>query len=131
MSAVTLNPSATSAAEVAVIERTLGELPQGDARAALEKVLEALRQSRKTLIASEGDYLTPAQAAKLLGISRAHLYKILDSGALAYRVVGNRDRRIALKDLLAYQEKTETLRAAVAKQDANPDDVLAGAIDEF
>lgn len=53
------------------------------------------------IIAGEDDAVTPNQAMRLLGVSRAHLYKV-DSGALSFTVVGSRDRRIAMADLRDY-----------------------------
>ena len=50
------------------------------------------------------------QAAHLLGVSRPHLIKLLDSGKIAYRRVGARHRRIALADLLRYQSDNKAKR---------------------
>lgn len=65
-----------------------------------------------SLIATEEE-VTPARAAKFLGISRPHLVNtLLHTGQLPYRMVG-KHHRIAMKDLLAYQqEQAERHQAA-------------------
>lgn len=64
-------------------------------------------------------------------MSRAHLYKVLDAGALPFTVVGNRDRRIAMADLHAYIAKTEELRRVNAREAARGCRTRALALDEM
>lgn len=64
-----------------------------------------------SLVVTEEE-VTPARAAKLLGISRPHLVNtLLRTGQLPYRMVG-RHHRIAMADLLAYQRAQEERQRA-------------------
>ena len=53
--------------------------------------------------------LTTQEAADFLGVSRPTLVKTLESGALAFEVVG-RHRRVMLGDLVEYQDRLQRSR---------------------
>lgn len=106
-------------------------LPAGDARTALQTVVSTLRSGRDIIVAEADDSVTPNQAAKVLGVSRAHLYKVMDSGALPFSIVGSRDRRIAMAELRAYVARTEALRRDAARRSAHAREMRAAAIDEM
>jgi len=73
--------------------------------------------------------LTPSQAAERLGMSRTHLYKLLDRGEImSYRV--GRDRRIDLKDLAAFESQRQRDRRELAERFATQHQTLTRAIDE-
>lgn len=74
--------------------------------------------------------LTPSQAAKHLGMSRAHLYKLLDRGEIQFDRVG-RDRRIRFQDLAAFEERRQRDRRELAERFAHQDETRAGAVDEI
>ncbi len=126
-----LDASSVPATEIAVLETALHQLPDGALRTTLENLSLALRGGRDTFVVSEKEDLTPSEAAKLLGVSRTHLYKILDSGALAHHIVGARDRRIAAPDLIAYRAQMLAMQKRHAEDLAHADDLDDLALDEF
>lgn len=82
-----------------------------------------------TLIANDTDY-TPAQVAERLRMSRTHLYKLLDSGEIPSHRVG-RDRRIAGRDVIAFERRRQAERRALAERFANAEAIRRAAIDEL
>lgn len=131
MPTLTLAATSTNTETLNAIDAFAGTLPEGQAREALDAVINTLRSGTDVIIAGADDGVTPTQAAKVLGVSRAHLYKVLDSGALPFTVVGARDRRISMADLREYVERTEELRRDMARTIAQRRQVRALSIDEM
>ena len=88
----------------------------------MREVLQVLR---------DGQFHSGEALGVVLGVSRAHLYKVLDAGALPFTVVGNRDRRISMSDLRDYVAKAEELRRVTARSAAQTRQTRALAIDEL
>jgi excisionase family DNA binding protein len=59
--------------------------------------------------------VTPAEAARILGMSRPQVRKIMDSGRLPYRMVGTH-HRIALGDLREFKEAETARRRKAMKE---------------
>lgn len=131
MDSLTISSKNTGGTSIRDIEKLLVDLPEGELHDALRKMADTLHSGQDVIIAAEQDELTPAQAARILGVSRAHFYKILDSGVIPYRVVGARDRRIAMSDIKKYLDQTEELRRVNAKQAAHLRDLEAASLDEM
>jgi len=81
----------------------------------LKEIVRNLQLGRAIALIPENRQLTTQRAANLLGVSRPHLIKLLESGALPYHKVGSH-RRIYLKDLLAYQKRRDVERKAALDQ---------------
>jgi len=81
------------------------ELPDGLARI-LCSIVEHLKAGNGVAVSPLYAELTTAQAAQLLNVSRPHVIKLLDDGAMAHHLVGTH-RRIRLSDVLAYRDRQQ------------------------
>lgn len=131
MPTLTVAANTTDTETLSVLDDAAQSLPEGAVRSALESFTETLRSGRDIIMAGADDTVTPNQAAQVLGVSRAHLYKVLDSGALPFSVVGTRDRRISMADLRSYVARAEELRRAGARSIAHSRTARALSLDEM
>ncbi len=98
-------------------------------RDVLLSLSRCVRDGAELTVTGGSAVLTPNQAAERLGMSRTHLYKLLDRGEIvSYRV--GRDRRIDLKDLADFESKRQRDRRELAERFATQRQTLTGAIDE-
>ena len=77
----------------------------------LKDIARNMQLGRAIILIPENQQLTTQRAADLLGVSRPHFIKLLDSGELPYHKAGSH-RRIYLKDLVAYQKRRDVERKA-------------------
>lgn len=127
----TVAASAATEESLVALEELTSLLPAGDFRAALEYVSGSLRSGEDVVIGKSSEPLTTTQVARLLGVSRAHLYKVLDSGELKSHRVGNSARRVNPEDLASYLDAAEDARRAHSDRVAHIDATYARAIDEM
>jgi excisionase family DNA binding protein len=84
----------------------------------LRMMAHSVRSGSDVLVAGKDEHLTPSAAARTLGMSRTHLYKIMDAGDLPFVRVG-RDRRIAAADLIKFTHSREKDRMRLAERFAH------------
>ncbi|MGB5150186.1 MAG: helix-turn-helix domain-containing protein [Mycobacterium sp.] len=96
----------------------------------LQSVIDCVRAGDDLAAVSPLAVLSPSQAAERLGMSRTHLYKLLDQGEIMSHRVG-RDRRILLRDLIAFEERRQRDRRELAERFASQSKTREGAIDEL
>ena len=127
----TIYASAVTHEELEKLEAVTRELPEGSAlRTALSDVSSNVRAGCDVVVAPESGQVSPAVAARIIGVSRTHLYKVLDSGDLPATSVG-RDRRIALRDLRTYLVRQDEVRKQVAERFAHPIETRRAALESF
>ncbi len=71
------------------------------------EVMKAMGEGKPVSIVPVATEVTTQKAAELLGCSRPHLVKLLESGELAFTKVG-KHRRILFEDVLSYKQKMKT-----------------------
>ena len=116
----TLEPSTVPADELGQLDKVVENLPADSSlRGTLAEVAGAVHSGQAVIV--NGDpMLTPAQAAKLLNMSRTHLYKILDANELRWKQIG-RDRRIMMSDLVEFLRGWDKAHEQMAARFGNPE----------
>ncbi|MGW6277990.1 helix-turn-helix domain-containing protein [Kribbella sp. NPDC055071] len=99
-------------------------------RAVLLSLSRCAREADELIVSGDSGALTPNQAAERLGMSRTHLYKLLDRGEIAFHRVG-RDRRIRPRDLLAFEAQRDHDRRELAERFAHQRETAVAATDEI
>ena len=77
----------------------------------LKDVVGHLKAGNAITLVPQKPYLTTQAAAMLLGCSRPHLIKLLETGAIPFHKVGQH-RRVRLRDALEFQRRRDTARHA-------------------
>jgi excisionase family DNA binding protein len=102
------------------LDKLAASFTDSSLRAAVSSLVCTVRSGTDAVVAAKDEYLTPAQAAKLLGMSRGHLYKVLDAGMLPWIEVG-RDRRLAIQDVLEFRTQRRADKKWLAERFAHAD----------
>jgi excisionase family DNA binding protein len=107
--------------ELASLTALIDALPQ-DGRLAdvLCHLVGVMRGGGEVLLAEKEMVLSPAQVAALLGMSRPHVYKLLDAGAIQHHRVGA-DRKVRMADLAEFMERRDQIRRELAVTLAHAD----------
>jgi excisionase family DNA binding protein len=93
---------------------TVGELPPIIALLLMDALKETEAGHALALVSVETE-ITTVQAASILNVSRPFLIGMIDKGILPARMVGNQ-RRLPLKDVLAYKADNRAKRRAVLSE---------------
>jgi excisionase family DNA binding protein len=109
----TVSTQNLTTAELDGLTRFQSGLPEGELRYALSAMAATLSCGHDVIVSDAEDHYTTTEAAKLLGVSRAHLYKVLDSGALPFVSVGT-NRRIRVQDFENYRARAFDARREAA-----------------
>lgn len=78
-------------------------LPETLARVLIDTLAE-VAGGQPVTVAPADDELTTREAAEVLNVSRPHLVKLLENGAIPFRTVGSH-RRVRRRDVLAYKAR--------------------------
>jgi excisionase family DNA binding protein len=81
----------------------------------LVAAVAAMAQGNAVSIVPVHHELTTQQAAELLGVSRAHLVKLVDAGEIPHHKTGSH-RRIYFEDLMRYRDARDAQRAAALRE---------------
>lgn len=118
--------------QLAALRTFLGTLEPSDLTEALYLMTESVAAGGGVNIAVFGDTATctPAEAAARLGMSRTHLYKLLDKGVLPHHNVG-RDRRLYVKDVIDFAAARDHDRRELAERFARMEEDTNAAVEEL
>lgn len=112
----------------------LDEFARSHAGPELQDLLLSLsrcvREGDEVVVIDGDQTTTPSQAAQRLGMSRTHLYKLLDRGEILSHRVG-RDRRIRMHDLLEFEKRHQRDRRELAERFARQRATAAAADNEI
>ncbi len=75
----------------------------------LRQLVEAALRGSSLVLVSTDKLLTTTQAARLLGVSRPYLVRLLDEGKIGYEMVGSH-RRVPVSEVLKYREQRRQKR---------------------
>ncbi|MCL2804151.1 MAG: hypothetical protein FWD29_09430 [Micrococcales bacterium] len=86
----------------------------------VRSMLTDVAQGAKVVVLRTEDEVTPAEAGKMLGVTRQFVDRLCEDGVLEFRRLPNsRHRRIRVQDVLSVGQEREQLRAGgVAIRDA-------------
>ena len=87
------------------------ELPDSIYRL-LKNIVKNMQRGRSIMLVSEQEHLTTQEVASILGVSRPHVVKLLDSGAIPFYKTGSH-RRVYFKDVMAYAKNRDAERKSI------------------
>lgn len=93
--------------------RSLAERLHGDTpvESAVRSMLDAVAHGTRVVVMRAEDEVTPAEAAKLMGVTRQFVDRLCEDGVLAFRrLPSSRHRRIRVEDVLEVAAEREEIR---------------------
>lgn len=125
---LTLDAGAVRSSDLDALDQLATDLPESSPlRDFLEGVAASVRAGEDVTVVVEQQQMTPATAAKILGVSRVHVYKLMDVGDLPFSRVGN-DRRTTMGDVMKLLATQEEAREQAARRAAHPSKARAKAL---
>lgn len=127
----TLQADALTHLEVAKLEEaSRGLPPAGVLKEFLDELISAVRAGKDIQVVASTKQMTPTETAKLLGVSRVHVYKLMDRGEIEFTRVG-KDRRTTLAAVAAFQKKQADARREFAMRAAHPTSAREDALNSL
>lgn len=126
----TLKTAEIPTEQLDALERFARSVAGPELRDVLLSLTNCVREGDRVVLVDGSETVTPSQAADRLGMSRTHLYKLLDRGEIVFDRVG-RDRRIRLHDLLKFESQRQRDRSELAERFAHQHQTSSRATDEI
>ncbi|MGP5704152.1 helix-turn-helix domain-containing protein [Glutamicibacter arilaitensis] len=109
-----IDASNVDLAEVKTLEGAITDLPKDSIlRVFIQDVIDATQRGADVTALVQDEEYSPNQVAMLLGVSRPHLLRFLDSGDLISHYVGSH-RRIKYADFMDFKQRREEAAKVVA-----------------
>jgi excisionase family DNA binding protein len=125
----TIDTSLVPAEQFDQLERAAAEISP-EMHDVIRALSESVRAGAEIAAFEPNAMLTPNEVAARLGMSRAHLYKLLDRGEIAFDRVG-RDRRIPFVEVVKFEHRRQRDRRELAERFAHQQRTHSTAIDEL
>lgn len=126
----TLRTSDVPDDQIVALERYARSSAGEEMGALLLEVAQAARHGADVAVVDDDALLAPVEAARMLGMSRTHLYKVLDRGEIPSHRNG-RDRKIRFRDLKAFKARRDADRRELAVRFAHQARTRSDALDEM
>lgn len=126
----TLPISAIPAEQLDALDKFAATEAGSELRDVLLSLSRCVRDGDEVVVLDGSATVTPNQAAERLGMSRTHLYKLLNRGEIVFHRVG-RDRRIRVADLVAFETQRQYDRRELAERFAHQSKTSAEATNEI
>lgn len=116
----TLEASSVPQAELDELSTLAERLPEySHLRECLVNLRDSVVAGQDFSFVANEQHLTPSAAAKMIGVSRGHIYKLMDNGDLPFIRVGN-DRRTTFGEVQTFIAGQQAERQKMAMRAAHP-----------
>ncbi len=112
--------------EFSILDETIAKLPADSVLGrALAAARDSLCEGQQAVIGGSLREVSPADAAKILGISRPTVYKLIESGELPSHMVGSH-HRIVMRDVVSFEARRDVARRDLAETFAHAEAAETG-----